>query len=448
MSAAASGAPTALSSQRWRRLVPLVFITYSLAYLDRSNYSIGVAGGLKHDLGLTPGWSALLGAFFFIGYFVFQIPSAHYAEKKSVGTLIFWAVLLWGVFASAQGVIPWLWLLMIDRFALGVTEAAIIPAMLIFLTHWFSRAERGRANTFLILGNPVTVMWLSAVSGYLIAATDWRWMFIIEGAPAIVWAFVFRALVTDHPREATWLDGGEKQDIEHRLAAEQRDLEPVRGGYRAAFTSRNVVVLSVQYALWSIGVYGFVFWLPSILKTAEHSGIGIIGLLSAVPYGAAALAMLIASRFSDRTGNRREFVWPFLLAATALFAASVVLGTGHYWVSYALLILAGAAMYAPYGPYFALIPEFLPQNVSGAAMALVNSAGAVGGFVGAYVVGWLQGGAGDAAAFTFMAVALGLSAVLMFAVRSDGRRTAHAAIPGSSDASSGTVAAAGRPGDR
>src|SRR5690242_5321432 len=195
MSAASSSPQTRPgTSQRWRRIIPLVFITYSLAYLDRSNYSIGVDGGLKQSLGLTAQWSALLGAFFFLGYFLFQIPAAHYAENKSVSKLVFWCVLLWGVFASAQGVIPWLWLLLVDRFALGVVEAAIIPAMLIFLTHWFSRSERGRANTFLILGNPITVMWLSALSGYLIAATDWRWMFILEGLPAIVWAFVFRAL--------------------------------------------------------------------------------------------------------------------------------------------------------------------------------------------------------------------------------------------------------------
>ena len=161
-----------LASRRWRRLVPLVFVTYSLAYLDRSNYSLGVAGGLKDDLGLSPGWSSLLGALFFLGYFLFQIPAAHYAETRSVSRLIFWTVLLWGLFAAAQGVITQLWLLMVDRFLLGVVEAAVLPAMLIFLTHWFSRSERGRTNTFLILGNPITVMWLSAVSGYLIAATS------------------------------------------------------------------------------------------------------------------------------------------------------------------------------------------------------------------------------------------------------------------------------------
>lgn len=415
---------TAARSQRWRRLIPLVFVTYSLAYLDRSNYSIGVAGGLKHDLGLTAGWSALLGAFFFLGYFIFQIPAAHYAENKSVSRLVFWCVLLWGIFASAQGVIPWLWLLLVDRFALGVVEAAIIPAMLIFLTHWFSRSERGRANTFLILGNPITVMWLSALSGYLIAATSWRWMFILEGVPAVIWAFVFRALVADRPRDAAWLSKAELRDIEERLEREQGDLEPVKGGYRAALGSRNVLVLSLQYLLWSIGVYGFVFWLPTILKTAEHNGIGIVGLLSAVPYALAAVAMVVASRFSDRSGNRREFVWPFLLAATVLFVLSIVFGTGHYWLSYAFLIVAGACMYAPYGPYFALIPEFLPQSVSGAAMALVNSAGAVGGFLGAYVVGWLQGTLGDAAAYTFMAASLFLSAALMLLVTVHGRRGA------------------------
>jgi sugar phosphate permease len=424
-----------VNSQRWRRLVPLVFITYSLAYLDRSNYSIGVDGGLKDSLGLTAQWSALLGAFFFLGYFAFQIPAAHYAENKSVSKLVFWCVLLWGIFAAAQGVIPWLWLLLVDRFALGVVEAAILPAMLIFLTHWFTRSERGRANTFLILGNPITVMWLSAVSGYLIAATSWQWMFIIEGLPAVVWAFVFRALVADRPRDADWLDEAELAEVEERLAAEQEDLEPVRGGYREALSSRNVLVLSAQYLLWSVGVYGFVFWLPTILDSLQHHGIGLIGLLSAAPYAVAAVAMLVASRYSDRVGNRREFVWPFLLGATVLFVVSTLLGTSHQWISYAVLVLAAAGLYAPYGPYFALIPEFLPQQVSGAAMALVNSAGAVGGFVGAYAVGWLQGGLGNGAAFTFMAVCLFLSAVLMFGVDARGRLGADLAV--TADARSG-----------
>jgi sugar phosphate permease len=127
----AGSATNPLASRRWRRIIPIAFITYSLAYLDRSNYSLGAAGGLKEDLGITAGIAGLLGALFFLGYFLFQIPAAHYAEHRSVKRLIFWSLIAWGVFATAQGVIGWVWLLMVDRFLLGVVEAAVIPAMLI-----------------------------------------------------------------------------------------------------------------------------------------------------------------------------------------------------------------------------------------------------------------------------------------------------------------------------
>lgn len=423
------------SSQRWRRLIPVVFITYSLAYLDRSNYSLGAAGGLKHDLGIGAGAAGLLGALFFLGYFFFQIPAAHYAEHKSVKRLVFWCLLLWGVFATAQGLIPWLWLLMVDRFLLGVVEAAIVPAMLIFLARWFTSQERGRANTYLILGNPVTVLWLSAISGYLIAATSWRWMFIIEGLPAIGWAFVFRALAADSPNDASWLDEEEKRAVALQLEEEQTRL-PAVGGYREAFRSRNVVVLSAQYALWSIGVYGFVFWLPSIIKAASSHGIGVTGLLSAGPYALAVVLMLGNSRVSDRAARRRAYIWPWLVAGAVAFYLSYVLGTTNFWPAYVLLIVAGGCMYAPYGPYFAWITEFLPENVSGASMALINSFGALGGFVGAYAVGWLDGATnGPGASFLLMAVALLAAGLLMFLVRPAPApgATAEAARPTAAD---------------
>ena len=411
----AAAAPAALTAARWRRLIPLAFVTYSFAYVDRSNYSLGAAGGLVRALHITSG-QALLGGLFFLGYFMFQVPAAGFAERRSVRTLMFWSLICWGIFAAAQGLIPWYWLLLADRFLLGVVEAAAIPAMLIFLTHWFSDAERGRADTFLILGNPVTLLWMSVVSGYIIALTSYRWMFIIEGLPAIAWAFIFRALAADRPRDAGWLEPAERDAIEVRLADEQAGLPEV-AGYREAFTSRNVVILAVQYALWSIGVYGFVFWLPTIIKAGSGQGIGTTGLLSAGPYALAVILMLAASWISDRTGRRRLFVWPFLLLATGAFYASYAVGRGDFGLSYALLIIAAGAMYAPYGPYFALVPELLPVSVAGPAMGAVNVFGALGGFAGAYVVGALGGGTTSGAAFIFMAAALFASAVLMFFVR-------------------------------
>src|SRR5579863_5340787 len=242
-----------LDAPRWRRLIPVAFITYSFAYLDRSNYSIGAAGGLTSRLHMTSAQAGLLGGLFFIGYFLFQVPAGSFAERRSVKTLLFWSLCAWGVLAALQGAIATYWLLLADRFLLGVVEAVVLPAMLVFLAHWFSRTERGRADTFLILGNPVTLMWMSVVSGYLVAAVGYRWMFVIEGLPAIAWAFGFRRLVDDRPADAAWLSADARHDIEQTVAAEQREL-PAPHGFREVARSRNALVLSAQYPLWKIGV--------------------------------------------------------------------------------------------------------------------------------------------------------------------------------------------------
>ncbi len=418
------GGPAGLGTQRWARLLPISFVTYSLAYLDRSNFSLAVAGGMKKDLDITSGVAALVGAAFFIGYFLFQVPGSLYAERKSVKTLIFWTLILWGVLASLQGLLHNVTLLIVVRFLIGIVEAAVLPAMVIFLSHWFTKRERGRANAYLILGNPVTVLWLSVVSGYLIQATSWRGMFIIEGVPAIIWAFVFRALVADRPSDAKWLNQPERDAVEAALADEQAIMKPV-GRWTAALKSRNVVLLSVQYLLWSVGVYGFVFWLPTIVKAGSGQGIGATGLISAIPYALAVVLMLVNSRLSDWSGNRTAFIWPWLLVAGIAFYGSYLLGPNHFWPSFVLLVFAGGCMYAPYGPYFANISEFLPANAAAPAIATINSAGAIGGFAGSYLVGWLDGATGsNSASFLMMAICLVAAAGIMLLIRRPARQPA------------------------
>ncbi|MEK5382704.1 MFS transporter [Niallia sp. FSL W8-0635] len=401
-----------LSKKRWIRLIPIVFITYSLAYLDRANYSFGAAGGLAEDLNITAATSSLLGALFFLGYFFFQIPGAHYAENKSAKKLIFWSLILWGFLATATGLISNVKILFVIRFSLGVVESAVMPAMLVFLSHWFTKAERSRANTFLILGNPATVLWMSIVSGYILESLGWRWMFILEGLPAVIWAFLWWKLVNDHPKDAKWLDNEEKAAINKALLEEQKELKPVKD-YKEAFKSKTVILLSLQYALWSIGVYGFVMWLPTIINSAPNASIVTTGWLASIPYVLACVLMLAVSYFSDKYQNRKLFVYPFLLIGAICFYGSYLIGTSNFWLSFILLSIAGGAMYAPYGPFFAIIPEILPRNVSGGAMALINSMGALGSFAGAYIVGYLNdvtGGFG--ASYNFMAIALLLSAIL------------------------------------
>ncbi|WP_400244240.1 MFS transporter [Niallia sp. JL1B1071] len=401
-----------LSKKRWIRLIPIVFITYSLAYLDRANYSFGAAGGLAEDLNITAATSSLLGALFFLGYFFFQIPGAHYAENKSAKKLVFWALILWGILATATGLISNVKILFVIRFSLGVVESAVMPAMLVFLSHWFTKAERSRANTFLILGNPATVLWMSIVSGYILESLGWRWMFILEGLPAVIWAFLWWKLVNDHPKDAKWLDNEEKAAINQALLEEQKELKPVKD-YKEAFKSKTVILLSLQYALWSIGVYGFVMWLPTIINSAPNASIVTTGWLASIPYVLACVLMLTVSYFSDKYQNRKLFVYPFLLIGAICFYGSYLIGTSNFWLSFILLSIAGGAMYAPYGPFFAIIPEILPRNVSGGAMALINSMGALGSFAGAYIVGYLNDlTAGFGASYNFMAIALLLSAIL------------------------------------
>jgi sugar phosphate permease len=404
-----------LAKKRWYRLIPIVFITYSFAYLDRANFGFAAAGGMAKDLGITASMSSLLGSLFFLGYFFFQIPGTLYAANKSAKKLIFWSLILWGSLAMATGLISNVKILIIIRFMLGVVESAVMPSMLIFLSRWFTRDERSRANTFLILGNPVTILWMSILSGYLIKSMGWRWMFILEGLPAIMWAFLWWRMVVDRPRNARWLEEPEKNDLEEMLQDEQQNIKPVKN-YAEAFKSRVVILLCLQYAFWCIGVYGFVIWLPSIINSAPDLNIVKTGWLASIPYLLAVIAMLTVSYLSDKTLNRKAFVWPFLLIGSIAFYASYLTGTSNFWLSFILLVIAGGAMYAPYGPFFAVITEILPRNVAGGAIALINSLGALGSFAGAYIVGFLNGRTGGfGASYIFMAGSLFISALLTIA---------------------------------
>ena len=422
-----------LAARRWWYIMPIVFITYSLAYLDRANYGFAAASGMAEDLHITPGLSSLLGALFFLGYFFFQVPGAIYAQKNSVKKLIFVSLILWGGLATLTGVVSNAYSLIAIRFMLGVVEAAVMPAMLVYLCHWFTRAERSRANTFLILGNPVTMLWMSVVSGYLVEHYSWRWMFIVEGLPAVIWAFIWWRLADDRPAEATWLSTQEKQDLQSALDAEQVGMAPVKN-YAAAFRSPKVILLALQFFCWSIGVYGFVLWLPSILKQGAHMDMIEAGWLSALPYLAAVIAMLGVSWGSDKLQKRKRFVWPPLLIASVAFYGSYALGAEHFWLSYTLLVIAGACMYAPYGPFFAIIPEILPSNVAGGAMALINSMGALGSFSGSYLVGYLNSETGSpGASYLLMSGALLISVLLTVMLK-----------PASKDPAASTVSATAR----
>jgi sugar phosphate permease len=412
--------------KRWKLLLPAVFITYSLAYLDRANYGFGAAAGLAQTLHISGYRSDLLGALFFLGYFLPQVPGVMLVRRFSARWLIFVALAAWGAFAALTGVIRIYWLLALDRLLLGVAESFVFPAMLILLTRWFTRTERSRANTLLILGNPVTVLWMSAVTGFLIGQIGWQNAFIIEGGVSVIWSVVWLAVVRDYPREAKWMGPDGRRTLEAVLQQEQQEL-PKMPNLRTAFRQPNVLRLCVNYFFWSLGIYGFVLWLPVVIRNGAKVAMGTTGLLAAVPYLAAVLLMLAVGHFSDRsaqrhraggTVGRREFVWPFMMLAGAALAGSFFSVSHSFWVAYLCLIVAGASMYAPYGPFFAMVPELLPENVAGETMALVNSLGALGAFFGTWFVGLLQTYTGSSqAGFLLMSLSLVVAGLALMGMK-------------------------------
>lgn len=400
--------------KRWLLVLPAAFITYSLAYLDRANYGFGAAAGLAETLHITGSQSSLLGSLFFLGYFFFQIPGARFARTRSTRWLIFASLLAWGVLAALTGIVRHFSWLATIRFLLGIAESVIFPAMLLLLTRWFTREERSRANSILILGNPVTVLWMSAITGYLIQAVGWQMTFILEGLPSVAWALIWILVVRDRPAEAGWMDAHAAQTLEQRLTQEQVTLDPVKS-VQQAFLRGDVILLSIQYFCWSIGVYGFVLWLPTIVRQGGSLSMAQTGLLSAIPYLAAILLMLVVSYLSDKTLRRESLVWPFLLLSGIALLGSFLIGDRSFPIAFACLVVAGGCMYAPYGPFFAIIPERLPKNVTAEVLALINSCGALGAFAGSYLVGLLQSWTGSSRpGFLLMAVSLIGSAFLLF----------------------------------
>jgi len=431
LSQAPDPAYTRVLHKRWLYLLPAVFITYSLAYLDRANYGFGAAAGLAATLHITQSDSALLGALFFLGYFAFQLPGAIYARKHSASRLIFVALIAWGSLAALTGIIRHFWLLALIRFLLGVAESVIFPAMLVLLTQWFTRAERSRANTVLILGNPITVLWMSVITGFLIHKLGWQMTFVVEGIPSVLWAFVWLRVVRDRPRQSPWLTPEAALHLESQLEQEQQNL-PHIGSVRAALLRPEVLLLSILYFFWSIGVYGFVLWLPTIIQHGAATGIELTGLLTAVPYLLAILLMLLVSYLSDRfivrkSMERKSLVWPFLVLSGLAMLVSFLTANHSFWIAYTALIVAGGCMYAPYGPFFAIVPELVPRTVTAEVLALVNGTGALGGFVGSWFVGLLQARTGNSrAGFLLMSGSLILSGLLLLALRTKPRTTKQA----------------------
>jgi sugar phosphate permease len=318
-------------------------------------------------------------------------------------------------------------LLMADRLALGAVEGVVLPAMLIYLTRWFTKPERSRSNALLILANPITMATASVLCGFLIHYFDrhpfgqlrgWQMMFIIEGLPSALWAFGWLILAAEKPTDAGWLGPDEAAAIQERLDHEQRGIVHIHD-YWAAFSDPRVIMLAIAFMGLNAASYGLMMWLPQIVEEGSHANPALAGLLTSLPYALAVFSMVAVAWASDRSLRRKRFVAGSMWIGCLAFCLAWYAGTRHWtWLAFAGLMVVGSMIYTPVAPLWAWMAEMLPRNVIGESMALVNSFGALGGFTGTLTVGYLKNHFhSSGAAFLFQACCFAVAGVMAGAVR-------------------------------
>ncbi|HTX54479.1 MAG TPA: MFS transporter [Candidatus Baltobacteraceae bacterium] len=371
------------------RIIPVAVVTYVLAYVDRINVAM-VLPYVDRSFGLTNADVGFAAGIFFVGYMLLQIPAGMLAYRWGARRVVAILMILWGLSAIATGLVETKNELFVARFVLGVFEGGVWPAVLVLLATWFAPAERARANALWMICLPISAVIMAPITGWLLGILPWRWVFIAEGVPPLMWVVVWLVLIADRPRAAKWLAPEERERLEERLAAGGPGKAMPRS-FVTVWTDPRVLWLAAAYFFWMVGFYGYTMWVPSVVKgLAAGRNSSLVGWIVAVPFAFAIVAMVLNSVWSDRRLKRRAHVWgPLLVGVVGL--------AGGQWMARSpaqelgFLVLTAIGVYAPFGPFWAIPSALLPAEVLGAALGIINAIGNLGGFVGPYVVGYIRG---------------------------------------------------------
>ncbi len=379
-----------MTEKRWQHIIPVAFIMYTIAFVDRTNISLALPS-ISHDLHMNPAQAGSAAGIFFWGYLLLQIPGGYLAEHWSAKRFISILLVLWGLAAIVCGLVRTgeeFWLM---RFVLGVAEGGVWPATLVLLAHWFPRGERARANAYWMLCLPTAVVISSPISGWILGRWGWRAMLISEGAIPFVWLVIWLMFIEDHPRQARWISSDERGFLETTLGRESAELDPARPEPFFKLLMRpQVFLMVVIYFLLNSGNYGYLFWLPSALESEKHLSSFVVGVLFAIPFVVTGIGMVLISRHSDKRHERKGHVAGALAWGGLFLLASVLLSPHSFVLSFLAIVVVGAGSYGALGPFWAIPSETLPSSVSGSAMGLINALGNLGGYFGPVVVGYLD----------------------------------------------------------
>jgi ACS family tartrate transporter-like MFS transporter len=376
------------------RIMPYMFLLYIIAFLDRVN--LGYAWlAMKDDLRFGDDVYGLGAGIFFFGYFLLEIPGSILVEKWSARGWIARIMVTWGIVAILMGFIHTKPQFYSARFLLGAAEAGFFPGIIVYFSHWFRYEDRAKAVALFMAAIPVANIIGSPVSGLLLGVnwlglTGWRWLFIIEGAPAIIFGVVTIFYLTDRPHLAKWLTDDEREWLTGELEREKQAKQAVHSySILQAFQHREVVLLTLAYFFMVTAVYGFNFWLPTILKKVSGSSNLVVTLISALPYCVALVAILFVGWSSDRTKERRWHTALSMIVASIGLLLSVV-AQDQTALAVLMFCVAGAGMYSYLPGFWALPTSFLTGTAAAASIGLINSIGNLGGFAGPFVVGYLS----------------------------------------------------------
>ncbi|MEU6130728.1 MFS transporter [Saccharopolyspora sp. NPDC047091] len=417
------------------RILPIVGLLYVFNYMDRANISYAQLG-MQHELAITTATFGIAASIFFLVYVLFEIPSNMIMKRVGARLWLARIALTWGLVTVLTGFVQNVPQLYGARILLGIAEAGLFPGLLLYMTMWFRTGERGRAIAALALAQPIAMVLGSLTGGLILdhvqwfGLSGWRWVFILQGAPALLLGVLTLLYLPNVPSQARFLSKDESAWLEREISGEYRAEEPETFlGQLRILKDRKVLYLAVANLFAACGLYGFTFFLPQIISQLDPSYSATnIGVLGAVPFLVGAVGMLLVARNSDRTGERRGHVVALMLLAAAGLAGTI-------WFRHdpvpALVCLSMVAVgvLGYMAPYWAMAARVLSREHTAVGLAAINSIAALGGFLGPYVIG-INAGEGDVSLGLYFPIGcLVVCAVMLLAVRAPRDEPARKVVP-------------------
>ena len=383
------------------RILPFVMLLYFISFLDRVNVGFA-AFTMNKAIGLSPAAYGLGGGLFFIGYFLFEVPSNLVLYRIGVRVWIARVMVTWGIVSACSAFVTGPHSFYALRFLLGVAEAGFFPGIILYLSIWFPMRYRAIAAAAFMAAAPLSSAIGSPISGALMelprfaGLSNWQWLYLIEAVPAVVLGFVVLKILTDKPEDAAWLAAEEREWLVGKLKSERTNTASMHGGGLTSvwqtMCDLRVLALSLIYLGTSAGLYTLGLWAPLILRQFKFSSLET-GWINALPSVVAVLAMTLWARHSDQTLER---TWHVVIPCAAACLGFIWAGSTHTAIGViCALVVVNVGISAAKAPLWAMASKFMSGAGAAAGIAMINSIGNLGGFIGPYMIGWIKGKTGS-----------------------------------------------------